>query len=97
MISFFIPIRKGSKRVINKNFRPLPCYSYGLLEIKIKQLIKFKKLAKKELKNKFEFIISTNCRKTLKYLKNFKWINVHKRSKKLSMDDSLDDLIKIIN
>ena len=97
MISFFIPIRKGSKRVINKNFRPLPCYSYGLLEIKIKQLIKFKKLAKKELKNKFEFIISTNCEKTLKFLKKYKKeFRVHIRTDQDSADDSLDRLIKLI-
>ena len=97
MISFFIPIRKGSKRVINKNFRPLPGYSYGLLEIKIKQLIKFKKLAKKELKNKFEFIISTNCEKTLKFLKKYKKeFRVHIRTDQDSADDSLDRLIKLI-
>ena len=47
MISFFIPIRKGSKRIKNKNFKPLPGYRFGLTEIKIKQIIKFKNLIKK--------------------------------------------------
>lgn len=97
MISFFIPIRKGSKRVINKNFRPLPGYRFGLTEIKIKQLLKFKKLKKKEFKNKFEFVFSTNCEKTLKFLKKYNdEFKIHIRSDKDSSDDSLDRLIKLV-
>ena len=97
MISFFIPIRSGSKRVKNKNTRSLPGFNFGLTEIKIKQIQKFKNLVKKlKLKSDFEYIVSTNCLKTIRFLKKYKWIKVHKRSKKLSMDDTLDELIKIL-
>ena len=97
MISFFIPIRSGSKRIKDKNTRSLPRFNFGLTEIKIKQIQKFKNLVKKyKIKQDFEYIVSTNCKKTIKYLKNYKWIKVHNRSRKLSMDDSLDDLIKIL-
>ena len=44
MISFFIPIRKGSKRVKNKNIKKLENYKLGLTELKINQLKKFKQL-----------------------------------------------------
>ena len=66
MISFFIPIRKVSKRVKNKNTRSLPNYRHGLTELKILQLRRFRNLIKRrkpKLFNKFEFIVSTNCEK----------------------------------
>jgi CMP-N-acetylneuraminic acid synthetase len=97
MISFFIPIRKGSKRVINKNTRPLPGFKVGLTEIKVNQLMKFQQLVKKrnpKLFKKFEFIVSTNCKKVKKFVKNFRWIKVHNRENALSTDDSLDKLCK---
>ena len=37
-ISIFIPIRKNSKRIKNKNIKPLPGLKFGLTELKIKQL-----------------------------------------------------------
>ena len=42
MISIFIPIRKGSKRVKNKNIKKIGKFNLGLTEIKIKQIIKLK-------------------------------------------------------
>ena len=97
MITFFIPIRKGSKRVVNKNFKPLPGYKFGLTEIKIKQIIKFKKLIKKnKIKKEFEFVVSTNCKKTINFLKPYKWIRIHKRLNRDAGDDSLDKLIEFV-
>ena len=96
MISFFIPIRKVSKRVKNKNTRPLPHYKLGLTELKILQLQKFKNLVKRRKSNflnKFEFVISTNCEKVKKFTKKFKWIKLHERNKFLSIDNSLVELI----
>ena len=64
MISFFIPIRKNSKRIKNKNIRPLPNLKYGLIEMKVKQLKKLRNLVKKnnpKMFNKIEYIVSTNC------------------------------------
>jgi len=97
MISLFIPIRKGSKRIRDKNFRKLPGFKFGLTEIKIKQIEKFRNLVKKKkIKQSFEYVVSTNCTKTIDFLKKYEWIKIHERPKKLAMDDSLDDLIKIV-
>lgn len=37
-VAFFLPTRKGSERVKNKNTRPFAGDEGGLVEIKIKQL-----------------------------------------------------------
>ena len=97
MISFFLPIRKGSKRIINKNFKSLPGYKFGLTELKIIQLKKFKNLSKKHFPNlDFEFVVSTNCKKVILYLKKYSWIKLHLRPNNLASDDSLDKLIKFV-
>jgi len=57
MISIFIPIRKGSKRIINKNIKSLPKFRFGLTELKLKQLEKLKKILKKEISQPVEFIV----------------------------------------
>ena len=44
MISFFIPIRKNSKRIKNKNIKKIGRNKFGLTEIKLKQILKFIKL-----------------------------------------------------
>ena len=49
MISFFFPVRSGSKRVKNKNIRKILNYKLGLLEIRINHLKKLRNLI---LKNK---------------------------------------------
>ena len=71
LISIFFPVRKGSKRVKNKNIRKIKHYDHGLLEIKVKHLKKLRKLFKEKLNNyEIEFVFSTNCEKTKKFLKN---------------------------
>jgi CMP-N-acetylneuraminic acid synthetase len=94
MISIFIPIRKGSKRVKNKNIRKIGKFNLGLTEIKIKQIIKLKKILGN--RHKIEFVIATNCLKTLKYCKNFEWIKTYKRSESISGDHSLNKLINLV-
>jgi N-acylneuraminate cytidylyltransferase len=51
-VSFFLPVRKGSRRVQNKNTRPFAGIRGGLLENKLMQLIETKKIN--------EIIVSTN-------------------------------------
>ena len=92
MISIFLPIRKGSKRIKNKNIKPLPHHKFGLTEIKINQLKKLKK----KLKKKLEFVVSTDCDRIKKYLLKFPWIRVNHRPKNLATDDSLDKLIHYV-
>ena len=78
-VSFFLPIRKNSKRVKNKNIRPIPKFKYGLTELKIYQLKKFKSLISKYIKIDAEYIISTDCKKILKFSQKYKWIKAFKR------------------
>lgn len=92
MISIFTPIRKGSKRVVNKNLRPVGNFKLGLLEIKIRQ---FQKLQNINKKYNFEFIISTDSKRVEHYCKKFKWIKIHKRKKNLAGDHSLQKLINL--
>lgn len=51
-VTFFLPTRKGSQRVINKNTRPFAGNEGGLIENKIHQLVQTKKID--------EIILSTN-------------------------------------
>lgn len=41
-VSFFLPVRKGSQRVINKSTRPFADFKGGLLEMKLSQLLESK-------------------------------------------------------
>ena len=80
MISFFFPVRSGSKRVKNKNIRRVLNYKLGLLEIKINHLKKLRNLILKNRRYKIlrdsDYVFSTNCSVTKKYLSQFKWIKV---------------------
>ncbi len=96
MISFFIPIRKGSKRIINKNLKKLPRNKHGLTELKITQLKNLRKGLNSKIKQQVEFIVSTNCNNVIKFLNKYHWIKIHKRSEILSTDNSLDRLIQIV-
>lgn len=60
-IVFFLPTRKGSQRVKNKNTRPFSSVEGGLVEIKIKQLLDVNKVNK--------IVISTNDENTIKVAK----------------------------
>ena len=94
MISIFIPLRKGSKRIKNKNLRSLPGFKRGLTELKITQLSKLRKIFLKYFKKKqIEFVVSTNCKKIKNFLSEFRWVRVYERNENLATDDSLDKLI----
>lgn len=41
-VAFFLPTRKGSERVINKNTKPFASFEGGLVENKVKQLLETK-------------------------------------------------------
>ena len=51
-VSFFLPVRKGSQRVVNKNTRPFSNLRGGILELKLRQLLECRRLA--------EVVLSTN-------------------------------------
>lgn len=62
-IAVFLPTRKGSQRVLNKNTRPFAGYNGGLLELKLKQLMRLKV---------DEVILSTNDENSIEIANNLK-------------------------
>lgn len=99
MISFFIPIKKNSKRVVNKNTKKISRFNFGLTEIKLRQLKKFRKtiLKDKFLKNKeFEYVVSSDDLKIKKFVEKYFWIKFNLRPKKLAKDDCLEELINYV-
>ena len=100
MISIFIPVRKGSKRISNKNTTKISSFKHGLVEIKVKQFARLRNIIKKNKNYKYlkdiEIIFSTDCKKTLRYISRFKWIKAQVRNRKLAGDDSLQDLINFV-
>ncbi len=98
MISFFIPIRKGSKRIKNKNIKKLENYKLGLTELKIKQLEKFKRIARRDklFNQSFEYIISTDIPEVINFCEKIKWIKIHRRNFKNSGDYSLQKIINLV-
>ena len=93
-ITIFVPIRRGSKRIKNKNIKALPGFRMGLTELKIKQLNKLRLKCKKNKKINLDFVISTDCKKVKKFVQNIRWIKTFNRDKLLATDDSLSKLIK---
>ena len=88
-ISVFLPTRKGSQRVLNKNTRPFAGYSGGLLELKLRQLSKL---------DVDEVILSTNDESSInlaeKFIKNFPNLRIDIRPDHLaSSNTNLTDLI----
>lgn len=87
-ITAFLPCRKGSQRVPKKNIKPFGKYKNGLIELKLKQLIKSSKIDK--------IVLSTNDDEIIEFAQSLKHnkIVIHKRSEILSSSEtSTDDLI----
>jgi N-acylneuraminate cytidylyltransferase len=89
-ISFFLPTRKGSQRVLNKNIRPFAGIEGGLLENKLNQLLKTTKVD--------EIILSTNDEECIKiaekFLKKTSRLRVIQRPDILCLDTT--DLLDLI-
>lgn len=89
-VTVFLPCRKGSQRIPNKNIKPFAGYEMGLLEIKISQL-----LAVNEID---EILLSSNDGAILEYgykMRNSR-LKVHERDDSLgSSETSTDDVIKL--
>ena len=91
-ISFFLPTRKGSERVKNKNTRQFANIQGGLIENKIRQLLNTKKLD--------EIILSTNdeiCISVAEKYQNDNRLKIILRPDFLcSSDTNLSDLISYV-
>ena len=72
-VNVYLPCRKKSSRVKNKNIRKFANINFGLLEIKINQLVNAKQVNK--------IYLSTNDKKIISYCKklNEEKINIHER------------------
>lgn len=87
-ITAFLPCRKGSVRVPNKNIKPFANYSHGLVEIKLRQLLACNEIDK--------VVLSTNDHQIIDYVESIKnqKIQLHVRDDDLgSSSTSTDDLI----
>lgn len=87
-INVFLPCRKGSQRVPKKNIKPFAGFNYGLIEIKLKQLLDSKKIDK--------IYLSTNDEEILNYAQSLHQdrIVLHKRAENLSSSQtSTDELV----
>lgn len=78
-VSVFLPTRKGSERVANKNTRVFAGFSNGLLEVKLSQLIKTKRID--------EIVLSSNDEASLEYGKK-----IAKNESRLKIIERPDDL-----
>lgn len=88
-IAFFLPTRKGSERVKNKNTKPFAGIEGGLIENKLRQLLNTKLLD--------EIILSTNDEKSIEIAKRFcsdSRLRIIPRPEKLCLSSTnLQDLI----
>ena len=90
MITVFLPCRAGSVRIPDKNTKPFANVEGGLLELKIKQLLRIKSVDK--------IILSTNDLKVIKIAENISnKIIIDNRPEELALSStSTDSLIKYI-
>ncbi len=87
-VTCFLPCRAGSQRVVRKNIKPFAGYDYGLIEIKLNQL-----LAAEEIR---EVVLTTNDVDILAYAESLEEprLRVHRRVEELSSSaTSTDQLV----
>jgi N-acylneuraminate cytidylyltransferase len=91
MISVFLPTRKGSERVINKNTRSFADIEGGLLNLKLTQLLECKSIS--------EIILSTDDPSSIRIAESFKCekIKIVLRPVELALNStSLVDLVRYL-
>lgn len=92
-VTFFLPIRKGSQRVKNKNTRPFAGIEGGLVKLKLEQLLESKKID--------QIVLSTNDEISIAIAKDLdaseSKIKVIQRPEELCLDSTpLSELIKYV-
>lgn len=88
-ISAFLPCRQGSQRVPRKNIKPFANFDFGLIEIKLTQLLSVDSIS--------EVVLSTNDREILDFAQtiNHPKLRIVVRSDDLcSSSTSTDDLVQ---
>lgn len=87
-ITCFLPCRQGSQRVVRKNIKPFAGYEFGLIEVKLKQVIGCADIS--------EVVLSTNDQDIIDYASSLesKKLRIHRRDDALSSSEtSTDQLI----
>jgi len=92
-VAFFLPVRNGSERVINKNYKTFAGVEVGLLKLKLLQLF--------DVVNLDEIILSTNCEKCIEIAESLsnsdKRLKIVRRPEYLCQSyTDLQDLIKYV-
>ncbi|MFC0181192.1 cytidylyltransferase domain-containing protein [Pseudarcicella hirudinis] len=92
-VAFFLPTRKGSMRVVNKNTRPFSQFEGGLIENKVRQLVHSEKVD--------EILLSTNDEECIDIVNNLDInkdkIKIIERPEELCLDTTnLKDLIAYV-
>lgn len=84
-VTCFLPCRKGSQRIPRKNIKPFAGIEFGLIEIKLKQLLESKLIGK--------IVLTTNDSDILEYASslNCEKIVLHKRREELSSSETSTD------
>ena len=91
-LSFFLPVRSGSERVVNKNTKPFAGIEGGLLANKLRQL--------RETKNVDEVILSTNDNLAIEIAESMQFPTLKIIRRPDCLGDSstnLKDLIRYVN
>jgi len=81
----FLPCRKGSQRIPRKNVKPFAGYKFGLLEIKLQQLLESKLVRR--------IVLTTDDSEILEFASSLKEhkIQLHERSANLSSSETSTD------
>lgn len=88
MISVFLPTRKGSERVINKNTRDFAGIEGGLLKLKLSQLLESHLIS--------EIILSTDDLSSIKVAESFKSIKIKISERPVDLALSSTSLISLV-
>jgi CMP-N-acetylneuraminic acid synthetase len=85
VVSCFLPCRKGSERVPRKNIKSFAGNTFGLIEVKLKQLLNSRCID--------EIVLSTNDEEILNYAHSLKQrrIRLHQREEALSSNTTSTD------
>lgn len=84
-VTCFLPCRKGSERVPRKNIKPFAGFEFGLIQIKLAQLIESTMID--------SIVLSTNDDEILSYARSLQEprIHIHKRMERLSTSTTSTD------
>lgn len=84
-VTCFLPCRAGSQRVVKKNIKPFAGYRFGLIQVKLRQLLAVEKID--------EVVLTTNDVSILAYAESLgdSRLRLHRRVEELSSSETSTD------